>query len=242
MARFVRAGRNWEGRSWVVNPAIDSLATFVEDRWPQPHATDGTVASRTHDQTNPNSDHRPYPYTGAGVVSAIDVGEVTEDDGAILAEALRASRDPRIKYVIHEGRLFSSYATGSRVPWAWGPYTAPNPHSSHVHISVYRTAGAGEWNLDLEGDDLAHLTEIQQKQLGDFIDNIYAVGSDSSVMRFIIPWFRKLSGLTPEAIAALEESGEIDALERRIDELAAGTVPHNHDARYVTKGTTVTII
>lgn len=152
MTRFSRAGRNWEGRSFVVNPAVASLADLVERYWPERHGADGTVASKQHDANNPTSDHRPFPFNGAGVVYAIDVGEVTEDDGIVLAEALRSSRDPRIKYVIHESRLFASYKTASRPPWAWGPYTGYNPHTNHVHVSVNRDAGSGEWNLDLGGD------------------------------------------------------------------------------------------
>jgi hypothetical protein len=236
MTRFVRSGKNWEGRSWVANPAIDALADQIESAWPERHAADGTVASKGHDAGNPSSDHRPYPYSGSGVVCAIDVGEVTEDDGFQLAEALRVSRDSRIRYVIHESRMFSSYATASRKAWAWGAYSGPSPHSDHVHLSVYRTAGAGTWNLDLGqggGEELAHLTDAQQRQLADFIDNVYAVGSDSSVMRYMIPWFRKLSGLTPAQLAALEESQEIDALEAKLDQIIAtgGAVsPHTHSA------------
>src|SRR3989304_3993850 len=99
MARFVRGGRNWEGRSWTLHPALSHLGSLVEDAWPENHGADGTVASKIHDATNPNSDHRPFPWTGAGVVYAIDVGEVTEDDGVILCEALRRSMDQRLKYV-----------------------------------------------------------------------------------------------------------------------------------------------
>lgn len=149
MARFARSGRNWEGRAWIVNPAVASLLDVVEAAWVEPHATDGTVASQSHDAVNPGSDHRPYPYSGSGVVYAADVGETAEDQGSELAEQLRASRDPRIRYVIHENRLFSSYSTPSRRPWEWGPYTSPNPHSDHVHVSVWRTAGPGEWAISL---------------------------------------------------------------------------------------------
>lgn len=147
--RFVRGGINWEGRKWSLHPAVSSLCDLIETEWPEPHGADGTVASKPHDEVNPRSDHRPWPYDSTGLVSAVDVGEVTEDDGQILAEALRTSRDPRIKYVIHEERMFSSYPTTSRAAWEWGAYSGPNPHGSHVHVSVLMAAGGGEWNLNL---------------------------------------------------------------------------------------------
>ena len=151
--RFFRSGKNWEGRNWVVNDAIHFLATQIEDAWPEKHASDGTVASSQHDANNPNSDHRPYPYNGSGVVYALDMGEVTEDDGAILCEELRRSRDSRLKYVIHEGRIFASYSTATRPAWTWGPYTGYNAHTNHAHVSVNRTAGPGNWDIRL-GEDM----------------------------------------------------------------------------------------
>lgn len=151
MVRFARSGFNYEGRRWIVNDAIDALCGQVENVWPSRHYTDGTVASQSHDAINPTSDHRPYPYTGTGVVYAVDVGEYQEDQGELLAEELRRSRDPRLRYVIHENRLFSSYGNSVRDPWEWGAYTAANPHSDHVHVSVYRTAGPGPFAIRLGG-------------------------------------------------------------------------------------------
>ena len=182
--RFVRAGANWEGRTWVLNPAVASLCDQVEAEWPERHAADGTVASKGHDKASPTSDHRPYPYTGLGVVCAVDVGEVTENDGELLAEGLRQSRDPRIKYVIHEGRLFSSYAIASRDPWEWGAYTGVNAHLSHVHVSTYRTAGAGPWNLNLEGDDVAEFTQ-EDRELLDWIRQQVSIGALPSLQPYV---------------------------------------------------------
>lgn len=53
-----------------------------------------------------------------------------------LAESLRASRDPRIKYLIWDGRMFSAYPTSHYPAFAWRPYGGPNPHSTHLHLSV----------------------------------------------------------------------------------------------------------
>ena len=42
------------------------------------------------------------------------------------------SRDPRIKYLIFQGRIVSSL----RQPWVWRPYTGANAHMQHLHVSV----------------------------------------------------------------------------------------------------------
>jgi hypothetical protein len=55
-----------------------------------------------------------------------------------LAEALRAAKDERIKYIISNRKIASG--TGQEhTAWQWRPYPVPpnkNPHDHHVHISV----------------------------------------------------------------------------------------------------------
>lgn len=69
-----------------------------------------------------------------GVVTAIDI---THDpnhgcDAQSIVNALVASRDKRIKYIIYNSRIVSSTVT----PWVWRAYSGPNPHTKHFHISV----------------------------------------------------------------------------------------------------------
>jgi hypothetical protein len=101
-------------------------------------ASDGLVGDTAHQGTN--SDHNPHyvPGVGSEIVSALDL---THDpahgfDSYRFAEVLRQHRDPRIKYVISNHRIFSSYASGSRPAWAWGSYNGVDPHTNHVHVSV----------------------------------------------------------------------------------------------------------
>jgi hypothetical protein len=97
--------------------------------------SDGTIGDADH-QTR-TSDHNPWvPPPAGGVVTAMDI---TDDAGTLtkeLAEILRAGRDPRIKYVIGERRMFSSYPTSSAPAWTWRPYSGANAHTSHMHVSV----------------------------------------------------------------------------------------------------------
>jgi hypothetical protein len=83
----------------------------------------------------------------------------------VLSERLRASRDPRIKYVIANRRIFASYPTGGRAAWVWRPYSGSNPHTTHMHVSVQpdRYDDESPWGI-AEEDDVA-LTSAQEKAL-----------------------------------------------------------------------------
>lgn len=141
-------GTNWEGRFWTLTSGLQVLAQQVFAQFPEGYVVDGTVAGKPHDEANPNSEHRPHPTAGAGIVRAIDIGIGAGED--VIFEQLRLSRDPRIKYVIFKGRKFQG-APGSigRTPWEWYPYTGANPHNSHGHVSVWPTADSSSkpWNI-----------------------------------------------------------------------------------------------
>lgn len=147
--RFRTSGKNWEGRTWALSAALEQLGEQVSAAWPTPHPSDGTVASKTHDATSPSSDHRPRPFTGSGMVRALDVGEYGSQ-GDQLFDELRDSRDPRIKYVIHGGSMFSSYPARGYAAWAIRPYDLGG-HGSHVHVSSVDAADdAGyAWSIAL---------------------------------------------------------------------------------------------
>lgn len=133
--------------TWTLAPALTQLRAQINALWPERNRdVDGSIGDEAH-QTR-KSDHNP---DADDVVTAIDV---TDDDsvGADMrqvAEVLRLGRDPRIKYVIHEGKLFSSYATSSYPAWTWRPYSGTNGHFSHLHISVTQAGkyNDSEWNL-----------------------------------------------------------------------------------------------
>lgn len=118
--------------------------------------SDGTIGDAAH--ASRASDHNPWVPDPArivdGVVTAIDI---TDDDatGADMAKVVRyltqVSRDPRIKYLIHEGRIYSSYATNGYPAWAARPHSGPNGHFAHLHVSVneqpYHFDSAAPWNI-----------------------------------------------------------------------------------------------
>jgi hypothetical protein len=69
--------------------------------------------------------------------NAIDVTVNAPDspDGNQVADGfrrqMRANPNGRITYLIHQRRIASPQSS-----WEWRPYNGPNPHSSHVHISI----------------------------------------------------------------------------------------------------------
>lgn len=103
-------------------------------------ASDGWIGDAAHATTA--SDHNPHVKDGStGVVTAIDLTDdpMTGADMDAIAESLRRSKDPRIKYVIWSKRMFSSYSTSTHAAWSWRPYSGTNPHTKHMHVSVQPT-------------------------------------------------------------------------------------------------------
>lgn len=96
------------------------------------NASDGSIGDEAH--SSRASDHNP---NDAGVVCAIDI---TNDPAHGLrsrqvANALAASHDDRIKYLISDGEICSGTDQG-KPAWKWRKYTGTNPHNHHFHISV----------------------------------------------------------------------------------------------------------
>ena len=125
-------------RPWRVAKSLDVLLKQVNTRSPgRSKASDGSIGDAAH--ASRNSDHNPWIIeAGVGVVSARDITHDPANgcDAGLLAEAIRASRDPRVKYVIWNRRIANSSAIGSQPAWEWRPYGGSNPHNHHVHISV----------------------------------------------------------------------------------------------------------
>ncbi len=124
--------------SWRVAASLLALRDQVNLAWPgRSRASDGTIGDARH--RSRDSDHNPWIEDGAvGVVSALDL---THDraggcDMEKVVEAVRASRDRRIKYIIWNRRICSSSAVGNATAWAWRAYGGSNPHDKHAHFSV----------------------------------------------------------------------------------------------------------
>jgi hypothetical protein len=118
--------------SWRVAKSLDVLLKQVNEQAPgRSKVSDGSIGDSAH--SSRTSDHNP---NSAGVVCARDFTHDPADgfDSYKFAETLRTKRDPRIKYVISNYRIFSGDAGPS--PWVWRKYTGTNGHSLHAHSSV----------------------------------------------------------------------------------------------------------
>ncbi|MGW9196046.1 hypothetical protein [Micromonospora chersina] len=160
-----------KGQPWRVVRSLDRLHEQIRAKYPRavPPATDpnswGALADGAHSMT---SDHYPHYYSALGataVVTARDFPHAPElglDFGEV-AEDLRLSRDPRIKYVIFDGRMFSSYASGGYAPFTWRPYSGPDMHRTHGHVSSVHTAAADDprdWQIG-EDDIMATIDDLR---------------------------------------------------------------------------------
>jgi hypothetical protein len=126
------------------------LIDDVDAKWPaRARHSDGSIGDRAH-QARP-SDHNP----GAdGVVEALDITHDPDDNGPdtwALADIMRQNRDPRIDYVISNGRIFAG--PDGPQPWVWRKYTGANNHAKHVHVSIRPSLmdDARPWRLEAGG-------------------------------------------------------------------------------------------
>ena len=123
---------------WRVASGLLKLREQVNQAAPQRRkGSDGTIGDAAH--CSRKSDHNPWVRDGnIGVVTAMDI---THDptrgcDADAIAEAIRAARDPRVKYIIWNKRIANSSPIGASAAWAWRPYSGANDHTKHVHVSV----------------------------------------------------------------------------------------------------------
>lgn len=124
--------------TWRVAKSLDQLLAQINALSPnRDKSSDGGIGDLRH-QNEKSSDHNPWVQdNGVGVVTARDF---TNDpahgvDSENLANALLASKDERIKYVISNKKIASGTGQGHPA-WVWRPYTGSNAHNHHVHLSV----------------------------------------------------------------------------------------------------------
>ena len=236
---FRYSGTNWAGIEWFTVPAVTVLGQQITIIRPGVFPTDGTVASRIHDQVSPTSDHSP---DGDGAVRAIDFG----GDTGFLAdttEQMRLSEDRRIKYVIHNERMFSSYPKPGYPPYTWRPYTGANGHITHAHVSTLAEFDdvTDQWSLQ---EEEPVMTDHEHQPMPDQLPRLWAngvweryvaaTGTQNNTRtwtmyreymawvweREIVPLEEKVSQLQLKVVSL---ENQLDALERRVDELSDGS-------------------
>lgn len=136
--------------AWRAAPSVAAILSQATALWPA-RATfaDGTIGDAAHAART--SDHNP---DSRGIVHAADLTHDPDHgvDCAVLSEAIRARRDPRVKYVIFNRRIFDGGV------WAWQPYDGLSPHTEHMHVSILSTTTAEDdvrpWYATTTEDDM----------------------------------------------------------------------------------------
>jgi len=160
-----------KGQPWRVVNSLQQLNGQIRAYAPRsvPPATSvdawGALADDAHSSS---SDHYPHFYSALGTTAVVCARDFPHApalglDGGVVTEALQASRDGRIGYLIFNRRI-----TGPNHSWQWQPYDGSDPHDTHFHVSSVHTAIADDmraWTLpgappsasSTHGDDMTFL-------------------------------------------------------------------------------------
>ena len=116
--------------SWHLAPSLAQLRREINTRWPnRDKSTDGSVGDLSHAARA--SDHNPNSRRS---VNAIDVDKDGIDPMGLVGLAIK---DSRVNYVIYNRRIWQRrYGFNPR------PYSGPNSHKEHVHVSILQTRTA----------------------------------------------------------------------------------------------------
>lgn len=119
-------------------PTLLALRRQIDAAYPlRSRASDGIMASAQHTAQNPKSDHERG--------DALDVTRDTQNGPDLPALAATLLQDERVTYVILDRQI----ANRAIVAGAWRPYPGPDPHTSHLHVSILhdRRDDAGPWQI-----------------------------------------------------------------------------------------------
>lgn len=130
--------------SWYIAPALAQLLTEVNAAWPnRSKVSDGGIGDAAH--SSRTSDHNPnsrgsvnaYDFTASGITTA-----------ALIAAA---KKHPSVRYIIFNRQIMNRDIGNFRAR----PYSGANPHTTHVHISLYQSRTAEQrtqkWGIAVTG-------------------------------------------------------------------------------------------
>lgn len=153
---------------WRTAESLDVLLGQINARYSRrSKAADGAIGDAEH--ASRASDHNPwYWYENPDPRRIVTARDITHDPGPgvdchQLAAWLVASGDPRIKYVIWDGRIWER-ETG------WQTYYGANDHTHHLHLSVVASSACDDvtpWRLggaDPEEDDVRNFVKLMRWQ------------------------------------------------------------------------------
>lgn len=220
--------------AWRLAKSLEKFRAQCNAKWPnRSKKDDGTIGDLRHQART--SDHNAWiKDAGHGVVSAFDLTHDPKNGPHTweLAEYLRTKRDPRIKYVISNRRIFSS----TTAPWQWRKYTGSNPHSAHMHVSVKSTKshydGTADWDLgptaapdaeassEEDADSPARRPVLRRGDHGEDVQTVQRIlgvdadGAFGPTTETAVKGFQRALGLHADGIVGPLTWEELDALEQ----------------------------
>jgi LysM repeat protein len=122
---------------WREAKSLETLLEQINTAYPnRDKESDGAIGDAAH--ATRTSDHNPWVVDSSGI-HVVTARDFDEDLSANLhsllpiVNAICRSRDPRVKYIIYEGRIT---VKGSKLQ-QWKDYKGVNAHRHHAHISVF---------------------------------------------------------------------------------------------------------
>jgi peptidoglycan hydrolase-like protein with peptidoglycan-binding domain len=183
--------------------SLDRLRAQVRASVPQgpPLEEYGWLGDAAHQGRT--SDHNPDEL---GIVRALDIPHDPAHglDSYELANHLRDTADPRIKYLISNRRIWNP-----AISKAWRVYTGTNPHTEHMHVSAVKGTladDARDWDLgeilsgEPEPEDAVTRPMLQRGSVGEDVRQIQQMLMVDGIF----------GHLTEEAIRIFQESEGLD--------------------------------
>lgn len=135
--------------SWRVAGSLLKLRDQINAVAPNRNrVSDGTIGDTAHQAQGAASDHNP---NAVGVVTAMDITNdpASGADVQKIADAIAASRDGRVKYMIFNDRIMVPSDNG----WRW-VFHYEGSHRQHLHVSVWGNYdNADAWQIGNNKED-----------------------------------------------------------------------------------------
>lgn len=181
---------------WRAAKSLLKLRDQVNAAFPNRNkASDGLIGDDAHcgSGSGKKSDHCPnIPDGDYGVVTALDITHDPSSgcDCESIVEAIRSSKDHRVKYIIWNRKICNHKSIGGHDPWVWRAYTGSNPHTKHAHFSVKAdkptfdsqatwSIGRGHEMEIVKLESITHTAEVELETVPESLETEGKSGSDS---------------------------------------------------------------
>jgi hypothetical protein len=155
-------------------PCLLELRAELDAAFPGVHPNLGCCGDEAHRARV--SDHNPAtaPPEAAGYAHAHDFGEGEDHGLQWLVDRVMGypGAYPQVAYLIYERRIYYPH-DGVRKRGAY-PYDGPNAHSTHLHVSIFKTYTHDRRSWYLLGPDRSEMSMADVQVLADLLKAVLA--------------------------------------------------------------------